>query len=125
LGGSGYRSFFFWNYLSVTKAELKAAACLLNSQVNLLYQYTLSPQFILGLRLGGGQTSVLDLSYDFGGAARDSVSTWMFSLDGGISLKWLFHSHGFAELGLDYVNLFAVDGPQGLLLPFIGIGWKH
>jgi hypothetical protein len=24
-----------------------------------------------------------------------------------------------------YVNLLAVDGPQGLLFPFIGVGWKY
>jgi hypothetical protein len=93
--------------------------------VNLLYQYNLSSRLILGARLGGGQVSVVDLSYAANDTTQDPISTWMPALDGGVSLKWLFHPRFFAELGLDYVNAFSVDGPQGFLLPFIGVGWKR
>jgi hypothetical protein len=124
-GDLGMGAFVSWNYLSATQTGLDASARILNTHLNLLYQYTLSPRLVLTVRLGGGQTSVMDLSYDLNGIVQDPFSTWMFSLAGGVSLKWLFHPHGFAELGLDYANLFAVDGPQGLLLPFIGAGWKY
>jgi hypothetical protein len=124
-GALGLETFVFWNYFSVTKTDLRATAHLLDFQLNLLYQYTLSPHLVLGLRLGGGQALVLALSYDIDDIEQDPVSTWIPSLDGGLSLKWIFHPHGFAELGLDYVNLFAADGSQGFLLPFIGAGWKY
>jgi hypothetical protein len=121
----GFEAFVFWNYLSVTKTDLTADAHFLGPYLNLLYQYTLSPRAFLGVRLGFGLMSVLAFSYKINGIEQDPFSTWMLSLDGGISLKWLFHPNGFAELGFDYTNAFSVDGPQGFLLPFIGIGWKY
>jgi hypothetical protein len=124
-GSLGLTASVVWNYLSATKADLSADVHLLNSHLSLRYRYTLSPRLVLDVHLGGGQVSVLGLSYNFTDAAQDPVSTWVLSLGGGVSLKWLFHPHGFAGLGLDYMNLFAVDGPQGLLLPFIGVGWKY
>ncbi|MDR0388697.1 MAG: hypothetical protein LBH73_01345 [Spirochaetaceae bacterium] len=113
------------NYFPQTKTDMAAKTRLLNSQVNLLYQYTLVPQLVLGLRLGAGQGLVLDLSYKHNGIEQEPVSTWMISLDGGASLKWIFHPHFFAELGISYTNLFSVDGPQGFLFPFVGAGWKY
>jgi hypothetical protein len=124
-GDLGVEAVLGWNYFSVTKTDLSASAHLVNLQLNLLYHYTLSPHLVLGARLGGGQVSVRDLSYTVSSAAQDPVSTWMLALDGGLSLKWLFQPHWFAELGLDYVGLFSVDGPQGFLFPFIGAGWKY
>jgi hypothetical protein len=124
-GSLGLEALVSWNYLSVKKTGLTASAQLFLSHLNLLYQYTLSPQLALGIRLGGGQTSVIDLSYNLNEVRQDPVSTWMLSMDGGISLKWSFHPHGFAELGLDYVNLFSTSGLQGLLFPFVGVGWKY
>jgi hypothetical protein len=124
-GDLGLAAFVLWNYLSETNANLSAGAHLVNTHLSLLYRYTLSPRLALDVHLGGGQVSVLDLSYNLQGAAHDPVSTWILSLGGGVSLKWLFHPHGFAGLGLDYMNLFSVDGPQGLLLPFIGVGWNY
>jgi hypothetical protein len=124
-GSLGPEALVFWNYLSVTKTGLTATAHLFDFQLNLLYQYTLLPYLALGLRLGGGQALVLALSYDIDDIEQGSISTWIPSLAGGLFLKWIFHPHGFAELGLDYVNLFAADGSQGFLLPFIGAGWKY
>jgi hypothetical protein len=124
-GDLGVEAVLGWNYFSVTKTDLSAGAYFLSSMLNLLYQYPLSSQLILGVSFGGGQVSVVDLSYTVNGDIRSPVSTWMFALDGGISLKWLFHPHGFAELGLDYVNVFSVNGPQGFLFPFAGAGWKY
>jgi hypothetical protein len=124
-GSLGLEALASWNYLSVTKTGLTASVNFFLSHLNLLYQYTLSPQLALDIRLGGGQTTVLDLSYNLHGVRQDPVSTWMLSMDGGVSLKWIFHPHAFAELGLDYVNLFSASGPQGLLFPFAGAGWKY
>jgi hypothetical protein len=118
-GAFGVETFVSWNYLSAAAPE--ASAHLLNFQLNLLYQYPLLPRLTLALRLGGGQALVLDLCR----AGEPSVSTWIPSLDGGLSLKWIFQTHGFAELGFTCLNLFSVDGSQVFLLPFIGIGWKY
>jgi hypothetical protein len=124
-GSLGLEALVSWNYLSITKTALTASGNFFLFHLNLLYQYTLFPQLVLGLRLGGGQTTVMDLSHNFNGVRPDSVSTWILSMDGGISLKWIFHPHAFAELGLDYVNLFSASGPQGILFPFAGAGWKY
>jgi hypothetical protein len=124
-GDLGMEAVLGWNYFSVTKTDLSASAHLVNFQLNLLYHYTLSSYLVLGARLGGSRVSVIDLSYTVKSAGPDPVSTWMFAVNGGISLKWLFHPQGFAELGLDYVHLFSTDGPQGLLFPFVGAGWKY
>jgi hypothetical protein len=124
-GALGAETGVSWNYLSVTKTGLSAAAHFFDFRVNLLYQYALSPQLALGLRLGGGADLALSLSYTVSDYGQDPISTWIPSMDGGLSLKWLFHPRFFSELGLDYVNLFSVDGPQGFLFPFIGIGWKR
>jgi hypothetical protein len=124
-GSLGLEALASWNYLSVTKTGLTGSGNFFLSHLNLLYQYTLFPQLVLGIRLGGGQTTVIDLSHKLDGVQQDPVSTWMLSMDGGVSLKWIFHPQGFAELGLDYVNLFSASGPQGLLFPFVGVGWKY
>jgi hypothetical protein len=121
----GFEAFVFWNYLSVSKTGLEASTHFWGSNLNLLYQYNLFSRIILGLRLGAGQASATAFSYKINGTAQDPFSTSIFSLDGGISLKWLFHPNVFAELGLDYVNAFSVDGSQGFLLPFAGAGWKY
>jgi hypothetical protein len=122
-GSLGAGAFIFWNYLAVTKTDPKAGVQLFDFQLNLLYRYALSPRLVLGLDLGG-PVLVHALSYDIGGAGQEPLSTWILSLDGGASLRWLFNPRGFAELGFSYVNLFSVGGPQGFLLPFIGAGWK-
>jgi hypothetical protein len=123
-GSLGVEALVFWNYLSVTKTGLTASTYFWGSHLNLLYQYGLSSRMILGLRLGGGLASAAAFSYKINSVAQDPFSTSMFSLGGGISLKWLFHPNIFAELGFDYVNAFSVDGSQGFLLPFIGAGWR-
>jgi hypothetical protein len=124
-GSLGVEALAVWDSFSVTKPDLAAAARLFNSHLNLLYQYSVSPPFALCARAGIGQTSVLALSYDAVGTKKNPVSTWMLSACGGLSLKWIFVPHAFAELGLDYMNLFSVDGNEGILFPHIGIGWKY
>jgi hypothetical protein len=124
-GSLGVETFLSWNYLAVAKTNLRARGHLFDFRLNLLYQYTLSPRLVLGLSLGGGPVLVHELSYHISGAGQDSISTWIPSMGGGVSLKWLFHPHVFAGLGLDYVNLFSVDGPQGFLFPRISVGWKY
>ncbi|MDR2767145.1 MAG: hypothetical protein LBB82_02335 [Treponema sp.] len=124
-GSLGAEASVFWNHLSVTKTDLTASVHLFDFQVNLLYQYTLSPYLAFAARLGGGPVLIHALSYNIGGSSQAPISTWVISMDGGLSLKWLFHPHGFAELGISYVNLFSVEGPQGFLLPFIGAGWTY
>jgi hypothetical protein len=123
-GSLGLGAFASWNYLRTAETDPWASAHLFDFRLDLVYQHTLSPHLALGLRLGGGQALVLALSYRLNGVRQDPLSTWIPSLGGGGGLKWLFHPHGFAELGLDYVNLFSADGPQGFLFPHTGIGWK-
>jgi hypothetical protein len=117
-GAVGVETFVSWN--SFSAADPEASSRLLNLQLNLLCQYPMLPWLAFAFRMGGGQT-LLDLVR----AGEPSVSTWIPSLDGGLSLKWIFHDHGFAELGLTYLQLFFVDDPQIFLLPFIGVGWKY
>ncbi|MDR1239655.1 MAG: hypothetical protein LBK27_06050 [Treponema sp.] len=123
-GSLGAETGVSWNYLSVTKTGLSASAHFFDVRLNLLYQYTLSPHLALGFRLGGGGTLTPGLSYTIRGYKQAPISTWIPSMNGGLSLQWIFYPRFFAELGLDYVNLFSVDGSQGLLFPFIGFGWK-
>jgi hypothetical protein len=51
-GSLGLEALVSWTYLSITKTGLTASAHLFLSHLNLLYQYTLSPQLALDIRLG-------------------------------------------------------------------------
>jgi hypothetical protein len=128
-GDLGVEAVPYWNMLKTDAATVQLGALHLNG----IYQRRL-PNHMMSLvfRLGAG----IHLLYGVSGGSQSSASifTWLSSVNGGLSfrwiiptiynLKWVSYNSFYFEIGVEYTHVFSKDPPPGYVKPILGAGWK-
>jgi hypothetical protein len=115
-----------WNMLKTGDIKIHMGTLHLNG----LYQWWFPERMkVLIIRSGAG----INLINGTNSENDQSISTWIFSLDGGIAFRWFIPGIKnfrwptdrtfYFEVGLDYTHIFATDTPQpGYIRPSLGVG---
>ncbi|MDR3342209.1 MAG: hypothetical protein LBT14_05365 [Treponema sp.] len=116
-----------WNYLASQQDDFTVHAHLLGFNGNGVFQqWFFNRVLALNIRAGGGVSLVYDFYFEFDQQrVSEPVSTWIFSVNGGVSLQWFIRKPFFAELGVEFVYIFSVDEPPpAYIRPAVGVGWR-
>jgi hypothetical protein len=88
-----------------------------------LLQKALGRSLFLSVRLGGEVAYILDFEKQALGLSAGKINALIPAAAGGVSIRKIFSSSLFAELGVDYLRCFSVDNPSpAYLRPFLGAG---
>jgi hypothetical protein len=115
-----------WSYLDAEKNNADIRGHLWSVHANGLYKKLLPNRIMsFNARAGLGISSFSALDFTFGGLKSDTISTWMISLDTGLSFRWYVRKPFYLDLGTDYVHILSRDSPQsGLLTVSLEAGWQ-
>jgi hypothetical protein len=121
-GNLGLEAASHWTMLKTDFEGDEQTAHLGAVHVNGIYQKWLPNQAMaLTLRLGGGISVVYGIKENAQSSA--SILTWMPSVSGGLSFKWLVYKFLYIETGAEYIHIFSADDSSpGYILPVIGAG---
>jgi hypothetical protein len=115
-----------WGYLDTEKNNANIKGHLWSVHANALYKKLLPNRIMsFNARAGLGISSFSGLIFTFGGIESDPISTWMISLDTGLSFRWYVRKPFYLDLGTDYIHILSRDSPQpGFLTVSLEAGWQ-